>query len=346
MAVPKPALIAFSLAAAIVVSMGYVPTLLTNPVRLLPASGTVDLTYAPTKAQLFDASAFDAGTPISCPDAPQPAYTCFQQPVTLQRSQHLTFARGETRKETRLDAHDLITASDGRVVLDLQDSAQLVRHSAFPIDEPVANARSSSLIPGFVRDYGGETRTGLQFSFPFAAEWRSYQYFDAFGHSSYPIDFQDREDFDGTTVYRFHQDLSPAPMSAAPVKGVASQYYTPAEMAQLGLRPSDAVSLEQFYSATRTIWVEPKTGTILNVVEQPRAFLARNVEEAKRAAPEPLRTIFTAQFAFDDATKQQQRNAASSGVHRLKAIKISIYLTNILALLLLVWGVVVVRRTR
>ncbi|MDU0479122.1 porin PorA family protein [Staphylococcus chromogenes] len=341
----RSALVAFGTAIAVLITMRFLPDALTNSIRLLPTSSTYSFSFEPTTARLFDARAFESATAPGCPNEPHPAFTCFLTETTLSRSQTFQFSPADTKKETRLTVRDIISA-DGRPVMDTTDTSELVRHSAFPVDDPVASAQTTSELPGFNRNYAGEIRTGLQYAFPFASEWRSYLYFDQFGHSSYPIDFQDREDHNGTTVYRFHQDLKTFKLNGFTAKGTASQYYTPHEMQQMGLRPSDAVSLDQFYSASRTVWVEPKTGTVLDIQEEPRSFLARNIEEATAMGAADERMLFRATFTLDAATKTKQRDLATQGVHRLKAIHLLVYLSHVVTTVLLLWGVYAVRRDK
>ncbi|AKK04126.1 porin PorA family protein [Corynebacterium epidermidicanis] len=344
MRIPRPTSINFGLALALLLAGQFLPDPLTNPVRLLPTQHSFELSYEPVAARLFDATSFNVGTSPECPDAPRPSLSCFVHPATLHRKQTISYSAGRNRKETVQTSQDRITTDSGATVFSSQDTATLMRHSSIPLDEALASTVEHSTIPGFDRNLVGENRTGLQFTFPFASEWRSYQYFDSFGHFAYPIDFQDREDFDGTTVYRFHQQLTPRQLGAFSATGSAEQYYSPTEMTELGLKPQDAVFLKQFYAAQRTVWVEPKTGTVLNIVEEPRSFLARNMEEATRTAPDSPRVLFSATFALDGQSKEQQRDKASAGVHRLKAIEVLRYLCIFGAVVFGMWGVRTWRR--
>lgn len=342
--IPQAAKWSFGLAIAILLLMRFVPSWITTDVRLLPTEGSQTWSFASTDAVVTDTAALDAGQPLDTTCSQPARLRCFQRVEELHRTIELDFSKGKTRKQTSISAHDTVQGS--RTLLDLRDQASFVRHSAFPVDEAVASVESKSPLPGWTRAVHDEARTGLQYAFPFASEWRSYLYFDPFSHSSYPIDFVDKQDHNGTTIYRFEQHLAPALTGAYSIRGVAGQYFSDTELQQLGLRSSDAVTLNEYYAVQRSVWVEPRTGTIINMEEHPHSFLARNTDEAKQLAVTNERALFSAQFAFDEDTRDVQWQRASHGVHMLKLAHVIDYVSNLVALALLILGVLLARRAR
>jgi hypothetical protein len=75
--------------------------------------------------------------------------------------------------------------------------------------------------------------------FPFGAEKKTYPFWDTVTKTAVPADFEAVEKLDGLTVYRYHMVIDS--VDAEIVSGV-----------------------DGTYSLDKTMWVEPKTGSIVN----------------------------------------------------------------------------------
>lgn len=102
-------------------------------------------------------------------------------------------------------------------------------------------------------------RQGLIFKFPFDTEQKTYQMWDGDLGAATDATFEGEEDLDGVTVYKFVQEIPETKIGTRDL---------PASV--LGLT-GDAVEADSMYSVTRTMWVEPTTGAILDRSESQRS---------------------------------------------------------------------------
>jgi hypothetical protein len=127
--------------------------------------------------------------------------------------------------------------------------------------------------------------SGLAYTFPFDTEQRDYDFFDTTAGRAFPARFSGEEDIQGTRVYRFVQTVP---------ETVIEQREVPGRLVG-GTEGSD-VPADRVYSNTRTIWVEPTTGIIVNGQEE-----VRQVLRAHDTGTEGV-TLLEGTLAFDDAT--------------------------------------------
>jgi hypothetical protein len=101
------------------------------------------------------------------------------------------------------------------------------------------------------------THEGLVFKFPFGVRRTTYAWWDDRVQRAVPIRFKGEDDINGTPVYVFEQTIAPEAVSA--VEAPASLFETGAE---------GTVTATEMYANTRTLWVEPVTGVVLDGREQ------------------------------------------------------------------------------
>lgn len=167
---------------------------------------------------------------------------------------------------------------------------------------------------------------GQLYKFPFHTEKRTYQYFDADLRTALPIDFQATEKLRGLEVYRFQQVIGERPMNAP-----ASQVN-----ALLSTFAPNATGGRMTYRNTRTLWVEPVSGTVVKAQEQRYRALVPD-----GGTPTVL---LDGTFAFTDDT--QANSAASAKDNRSSILLISRYLPiglAVLGLLALLGGMLLIR---
>ncbi|MBD3783101.1 MAG: DUF3068 domain-containing protein [Micrococcales bacterium] len=101
------------------------------------------------------------------------------------------------------------------------------------------------------------TYEGLYFKFPFDVQQRDYQWYDTTLKRAEPIKFVKQDSIDGTPVYVFEQKLGPEAVQTIDA---------PASLFSDGA--SGDVTATEMYSNTRTLWVEPVTGVLIDGREQ------------------------------------------------------------------------------
>ena len=135
---------------------------------------------------------------------------------------------------------------------------------------------------------------GLSYKFPFGAEKKTYQFFDTRAKHAYPMTYKDSETIQDLTVYRYEQPIAPVQVDELEVPG--------------DLVGSDAKSVKapEFYSNTRTVWVEPVTGVIVKGQEKQHLVL-------RDAAGADKVTLIDVTVTFDEKTQKQQGDLAKDG---------------------------------
>lgn len=337
---------AFVLAFLLLLIKAVAPSLVTTQIRLLPVDASTEITSEVARASLLDSAAWENKQPVDTSElcSQLASFECFLTHPRVSFSRTLTAQAGATKKETTYSAQTRLTADNNTSLFDADDRVRLIRHSAFPVDEPVSQLKTTSPFPGLSHDLKDSFRDGLQYSFPYATEFRSYRYFDIFSASTTTIDFQDRETVNGVKVYRFHQKPTPIMLSKGSFKGAARQFYSQQELDELGLTGANTVVLNEYYTITRTLWVEPKTGTIVDSLEIPHIFLARDAVEAARTLPDSHRSVFLATLRWDEATQQSMWDRAHSGLKVLKWVSVSMLLVTIGSAAAVLLGIYFLRR--
>ncbi|MET0422268.1 MAG: DUF3068 domain-containing protein [Actinoplanes sp.] len=134
--------------------------------------------------------------------------------------------------------------------------------------------------------------TGQLYKFPFGTEKKDYEYFDRDLRKALPIQYQGTEDIKGLETYRFQQVIPDTELtfSAERLAGLLSAFAPGATSAQVT------------YSNTRTIWVEPVSGTFIKVQEQQKKALVPNT-----GAPTQL---LDGNFTYTDDTVTNNVNSA------------------------------------
>lgn len=105
--------------------------------------------------------------------------------------------------------------------------------------------------------------TGQLYKFPFDTQKQTYQYFDRDLRKALPMSYQGTETIKGLETYRFQQVVPDSPLnfSAERLSGLLNAFAPGARSGQVS------------YRNTRTIWVEPVTGTFIKVQEQQKKTL-------------------------------------------------------------------------
>ena len=277
--------------------------------------------------------------------------------ITLQAAQSLI--RQDLDGGDDVDA--LINATIDRVTVD--------RVTSEPIDEAVSTMQvvadggdgEETAPVGFVRE-------GLQYKFPFDTEQRTYQYFDASTFTTNPIEFMGETSVGGIEAYEFQQELGPIDMWSSirdhfaaisdgydpAVESVLASYRREGMTAgQWGLDgdPEREVDMRRFYSNTRTVYVNPDTGQVVDGKEDIFQFFAEDQDEAEAFVgnaetmeaerSEPNRTAVRFQSGWNEETTESTLAGAQEAADSLNTFgRVLPAVLGILGVLALIGGAV------
>jgi hypothetical protein len=119
---------------------------------------------------------------------------------------------------------------------------------------------------------------GLYLKFPFNTEKKDYTFWDTTLQEATPVRYEDEEEIQGLTVYKFVQTIEPTDVD---VQTAGAEHTEVPGYIVGGAQDSPAVQADRIYSNTRTLWIEPETGAIIDAQEDQLSTLDVNgVEEA------------------------------------------------------------------
>lgn len=295
-----------------------------------------DVRSADATALVFDAAPCE-------PQSGEPARVCQVREENLR--QELEVRVSETGEKDLMEIHasERLVAGE-REILKLNDSLRVIEHSTYPVVDPVSRIEITAPSWGISVSENDAVRGGLQYFFPFPSERRSYSIFDPIADASFPADYADTSE----GVNRYVQEIPVTPVRpddpSLGVTGNTSDFYSDKEENL----PLGEVRLRPYYTAQRTLWVEPKSGTILNEETSLHLFLARN--DAEAATPptdsQRARTLLKAQLSWDDKTRARAEEDSDHALGLLLASRVAAFLLQLVGLVLLVLGVLRFNRVR
>ncbi|GAA1098353.1 MAG: DUF3068 domain-containing protein [Nocardiopsis sp. BM-2018] len=128
------------------------------------------------------------------------------------------------------------------------------------------------------------TQTGQGWKFPFFTEQRDYDFFETTVQENVPMVFEGVEEIDGVEAYKFVQTVEPTAIDEREL---------PREVA--GLEGEGDVVGDEMFSIVRTYWVEPVSGSPINISEEHHRAVVVDGEE--------VLTLLSGELKFDDATR-------------------------------------------
>ncbi|MEU9510309.1 DUF3068 domain-containing protein [Micromonospora sp. NPDC048170] len=126
--------------------------------------------------------------------------------------------------------------------------------------------------------------SGQMYKFPFGAEKKTHQIFDRDLRDVRPAEFKGTEDIKGIESYRYEQVITDEQLNLAEDR----------VKLLLGALAPGATTGKVVYSNTRTVWIDPVTGSFLNVREVQRKTLVPDI-----GAPA---TLLDADFSYTEET--------------------------------------------
>lgn len=144
---------------------------------------------------------------------------------------------------------------------------------------------------------------GQVYKFPFGTERRDYEVYDRDARRTFPAKFQEATTIQGVEVYRFEQVVPEQPLVVAD----SSLQVLLARFAP------EATGAEVFYRNTRNYWVEPVTGSFIDVQDQP----FKELRPVGTGAPTVL---LNANFRYDEATVKASADRASDNARSIQLL--------------------------
>ncbi|MFD4441185.1 DUF3068 domain-containing protein [Nocardia sp. NPDC058519] len=237
----------------------------------------------------------------------------------------MTIQAGQTLLRDDLDPKEgLLTASVDRVTID--------RITGEPIDASPNGSIAVAQDPKTGASIATEQqRRGLQYRFPIGTEKKSYPYFDLNARATYDIDFIEESEINGVPVYHFRQDIPVTNMWDV-VKHPSYQLALPA--AKWGLEGTEPVTMTRFYTNTRDVWVEPRTGAVLKGGEKIHMYYGRSAGQVDVS-------VLKSNLVFDEETINAQLAITQESLDKLDLFgKTLPIILGILAALFLIGGAV------
>ncbi|MEV4658872.1 DUF3068 domain-containing protein [Micromonospora sp. NPDC049301] len=168
---------------------------------------------------------------------------------------------------------------------------------------------------------------GQVYKFPFNTEKRSYDVFDRDLRKALPAEFKGTEDVNGLEAYRFEQVITDQQLNLAPDRVALL----------LGALAPGATQGRMTYSNTRTLWVDPVTGSYVKVREVQSKALVPDVGT-------PV-SLLKADFTYNDATIEASVKRANESRGQLTTLGVYAPIgVAVLGLVLIVVGLLVARR--
>lgn len=218
---------------------------------------------------------------------------------------------------------------NGETIAHITEESQLNRESTYPVAGP-NTTQHIELLAFDVQVEDRVERDGISYFFPSGAEQRSYPFFDPLTQDTEPIDFLRDEKLDSIPTYVFHQDVAPVSLGEifafdAHRSGPAGDFYSAESLERYNLKPKSHVILEPFYAVSRTVWVEPTTGTIVNEEEHPRIFWATDARQAQAmvdADDTHERALLDVPLSWSESTRTERLDSVRRVIDTVKILSI------------------------
>lgn len=293
----------------------------------------------------------DGSPPVENQDRPEcrgtdPAEvppSCFLVSRSSQHTLTLTTSRAPKKGEVNVDALTQVEIG-GEIAAEIRDSVRLDRRSSYPVSDPVSrlvhsiSERSSGAASGdFVRE-------GLQYFFPMPTSRQSYAWYDTTARRTLWLDFVGETEHNGLDTYEFHHTETAIDLSGNDTFNLEMR-----EVEQTALEALAASGVgTPWFAIRRTVWVEPQSGTIVDLHVEPHVYFAPDATEAQARAFDlsPEYTIYHTTLDWDDDTLARVHDRAQETVRQLRIMQVFSVFTKALALVVALSAVVLLLRER
>ncbi len=178
---------------------------------------------------------------------------------------------------------------DNGLLLAMVDTVTLDRSTAMAVSSDT-NPGGSVQKPRSIEEENPPTNIalpheGLSYRFPFSTEKKTYPYFDPIAQKAYDANYDGEEDVNGLTTYKFTQNVGydadgklDEPVKYASLYEDDEDSQVTARAALWGVEgdPEEPITMQRYYAAQRTFWVDPVSGTIVKSKEHGFHYYARD----------------------------------------------------------------------
>ncbi len=214
-----------------------------------------------------------------------------------------------------------LSTMQGRIALDAHSGAGVQWSGECLADQP------APCQPGNVR-YSGQL-----YAFPFGTEKKTYRFFDMTVRAALPIAYTGTETVNGLRTYRFEQTVPAQQWNLDPPLRDSFAATLPPEAKMM------AIVASMRYQSSRTVWVEPVTGSIVNY----REHVQRDIVHPFG----PPIKVLDATFQYTEQTRAEIASEASDGIAVIRVLRSYLPIGLAVAgLVLLVVGLLLLRRSR
>ncbi|MDA8371277.1 MAG: DUF3068 domain-containing protein [Nocardiopsaceae bacterium] len=144
--------------------------------------------------------------------------------------------------------------------------------------------------------------SGQVFKFPFMTEQRDYEFFDTTTKEAYPITYEGTETVQGVEAYKFVQEIELTK---------TGERTLPKSL--LDMEGKGDVTADEMFSLTRTYWIEPTTGSPIDLKEE--QYRGAYVDGEEKLV------LFDGDLRFDDETIQKSIEGAEQGMTTLPLLR-------------------------
>lgn len=126
---------------------------------------------------------------------------------------------------------------------------------------------------------------GLSYRFPFDTEKKTYPLFDPIAQQPFDANYSGEEDVNGMTTYRFTQNVGydadgnlvePIEYASLYENDEDAEVTAPASMWGVPGEPDEQITMNRYYAAQRSFWVDPVSGTIVKSEDHGYHYFARD----------------------------------------------------------------------
>ncbi|WP_172832427.1 DUF3068 domain-containing protein [Mycobacterium asiaticum] len=231
---------------------------------------------------------------------------------------------------------------DSGLLLAIVDTVTLNRRTAMAVSDET-HPGGSVQKPRGIGDENPPTaiplrHEGLAYRFPFNTERKTYPYFDPIAQKPFDANYEGEEDVNGLTTYRFTQTVgvnsegklvAPIAYPSLYAGEEDRKITTSAGMWGIPGDPAEQITMTRYYTAKRTFWVDPVSGTIVKETDQAHHYYARD-------ALKPEVTLADYKLTSTQETVESQVNSARDERDRLalwsRVLPITFTVTGLIAL--------------
>ncbi|MFT4200322.1 DUF3068 domain-containing protein [Gordonia sp. (in: high G+C Gram-positive bacteria)] len=192
-------------------------------------------------------------------------------------------------------------------------------------------------------------REGFQYKFGFNVKKRDYLYYDLTTRQDTRAKFVDEKTIDGVKTYHFVTEVPETDLSTLETPqgnaALGTMLTMPARwwgISGKGVKPGDKIAMHRYASSTRHVWVEPKTGTIVDGREDQKQYFKS--PDQTEDVPGPVREFtmpaLQGTFQWSPETSKEQAARAQKYMNQLRFGQdlLPLILGGVGAVLLLLWA--------